>query len=74
MALTFSRMPDYNYSSAHRVYEVKQGNTAIGVLENWEGKTEWKAFSGSGFSCKFLSKHYSREAAVDAIVAAAANL
>lgn len=74
MPLTFNRLPDYNYSSAHHVFEVKQGDTILGVLENWEGRQEWKAFSGSGFSCKFLSKHYSRQAAVDAIERAAANL
>lgn len=74
MALTFNRLWDYSYSLAHHVYEVKRGDTVLGVLENWEGLTEWQAFSGSGFSCKFLSKHYSRRAAVEAIERAAANL
>lgn len=74
MSLTFVRLTDYNYSPAHRVYEVKQGDTVLGLLENWKGLAEWQAFSGSGFSCKFLSKHYSRQAAVEALEQAAANL
>lgn len=68
MALMFNRLWDYRYSSAHHVYEVLKGDRVLGIVENWEGRSKWKAFTGSGFSCKYLSEHYSRQAAVEAIV------
>lgn len=71
MLSMINRLWDYNYSSAHHVYKVTKGNVVLGILENWEGQAKWKAFSGSGFSCKYLSEYYSREDAVAAIIWAA---
>lgn len=71
--LMFKRLWHYDYSPAQHVYEVKKGDVVLGLVENWEGRGEWKAFSSSGFSCKYLSEHYSRRRAVEAIVEAAAN-
>lgn len=67
MALMFNRLWDYNYSSAHHVYEVLKGDKVLGIVENWEGQPKWKAFTGSGFSCHFLSEHRSKESAAEAI-------
>lgn len=74
MKLTFKRLWCYNFSFEQHVFEVLKGDVVLGSVENWEGRREWKAFIGSDLSCKFLSKHYSRQAAVDAIIKAAANL
>lgn len=72
MVLMFNRLLHYDYSSAQHVYEVKNGETVLGIVENWDGQPKWKAFTGSGFTCKFISEHYNRRRAVEAIVEAAA--
>lgn len=68
MEFMFRRLWDYSYSPAHSVYEVLKGDKVLGIVENWKGQAKWKAFTGSGFSCHFLSEHRSKESAAEAIL------
>lgn len=72
-APTFSPILDYNYDlSRQRVWLVSNGSCVLGILEKLCGV--WKAYSGSGFSCRYLSEHRSKQAAVEAIERAEAIL
>lgn len=70
MSLTFSRLEDYPFKS---VESVQRGELAIGLLEK-QKNGRYKAFVGTGFSCRYLRLCDSKSAAVEAIERAAANL
>lgn len=67
--LTFVHLLDYPLKS---VEAVQRGAQVLGLIEK-QNDGRYKAFAGSGFTCKYIKLCNGRQAAVEAIERAAAQ-